>query len=323
MTAESDAITNLLRALAPEARAISVEDVAPLTGGQSADTYRVRGRWQLPSGEQPLDVVVRRVRPDGLLAPYDVEREQRILVALRDSPVPVPAVYGCDPTGEYLGDACLVTAYVQGQPLPFFGVMTSPDDARLPSYFSALAMIHSLDWASFGLEFLDESADALDGEIDRSQARLDLHGGAGGFEEDLIAWLRASKPSKTAKALLHGDPNLANYLFLEKDVVAVIDWELALVGDPRIDLGFFAAVQTVLGEVWELDAKSYYRGYATANPALDLQCMDYFEALGLFRTAGFLHGARRLRGADMPEQWQRLRRRAEEIMSTEHKGDTT
>ena len=306
----------MLRALTPDARSISIQDVAPLTGGQSTDTYHVRGTWELAGGEEPLDAVVRRVRPDGLLAPYDVERERRILVALQASPVPVPAVYGCDPAGEYLGDPCLVTAYVQGQPLSFFGLTTSADDARLPSYHSTLAMIHSLDWAALGLEFLDESEDALDGEIGRSQARLELHGGNGSFERDLLAWLRARKPPNTSKAMLHGDPNLANYLFLDKDVVAVIDWELALIGDPRIDLGFFAAVQTTLGEVWELDTKWFYRGYASANPALDLEYMDYFEAMGLYRTAAFLHAARRLRGADMLEQWQRLRRRAEEIMGT-------
>ena len=131
----------------------------------------------------------------------------------------------------------------------------------------------------------------------------------------MLDWLRANKPREMSAALLHGDPNPANYLFAGTRLAAVLDWELALIGDPRLDLGFVAAVQCVFGGAWALDAAAHVRGYAAARPDADLRHLDYFEALGLFRLAGFLHAAERLRGSDVNELRGRLHRRYEAIAS--------
>ncbi len=313
MTIDARRAASLLQALVPDARTIAVDRVTPLMGGFSTETVRVQGTSATSAGDVPLDVVVRRVPEDGLLAPYDVEREYRILRALQESPVPVPEVLGCDASGEHLGAPCLVTAYVDGGPLSFFGQATASDDLRLPAYYAALAAIHSLDWRALGLGFLDEADDPVEGELSRSEARLELHGCAGPEERRMLTWLRANKPPDMNKAFVHGDPNPANYLLAGLRVVAVLDWELALVGDPRIDLGFFAAIQTMFGGTWTLATRDFVRGYAGANPGANLQRLDYFEAAGLFRLTGFLHAAERLRGSDVAEGRRRLQERFEEI----------
>lgn len=290
-----------------------MEQFTPLTGGWSTDTSRLQGTLETTEGEGLLDVVVRRIPPDGLLAPYDVEREYRTLIALQDSPLPVPAVYGCDAAGEHLGDPCLVTEFVQGEPLSFFGQSTDSGDLRLRSYHTALATIHTLDWAAYGLQFLDEAEDPLEAELHRTEVRLKLYDSAGQVEQAMLDWLRGHKPPSTTKALLHGDPNPANYLFTNSRVTAVLDWELALVGDPRIDFGFFAAVQATFAETWQLDITAFLEGYAAANPAANLQHVDYFEAIGLFRMTAFLHAAKVRKGMDVTELWRRLEKRFERI----------
>lgn len=305
----------LLRAMVTDARAVRVDRIVPLAGGWSADTVRVHAACSTSAGQRDVDVVVRRAPADGLLAPYDIERECRVVRALHASPIPVPAVVGCDAAGEYLGAPCMVTAYVGGEPLSFFGQTTAADDARLPAYFAALAAIHSLDWRAIGLAFLDTADDGVEGELRRDEARLHHHNRYGPDEHALANWLRANKPAKTYKVLLHGDPNPANYLFDGTRIAAVLDWELALIGDPRLDLGFFAAIQSVLGGAWALDAAAHVRGYETARPDADPRRLEYFEAVGLFRLTGFLHVAERLRGSDVSGLRDGLHRRFEVIAS--------
>ena len=314
MTIDGKQIEALLRSMTPDASPIHIDRMDVLDGGRSAETFRVRGT-SFSAEQRELDVVVRRVPADGLLAPYDIERECRILRALQGSPIPVPAVVGCDAAGEYLGAPCMATSYVDGEPLSFFGQTTTTDDVRLPDYFAALAAIHSLDWRACGLDFLDAGEDPVEAELRRDEARLHHHNRFGPDERRLAGWLRANKPAKTYKTLLHGDANPANYLFEGTRIAAVLDWELALIGDPRLDLGFFAAIQSTLGGAWALDAAAHVRGYETARPDADLRRLDYFEAVGLFRLTGFLHAGDRLHGADVSALRDRLHGRFERIAS--------
>jgi aminoglycoside phosphotransferase (APT) family kinase protein len=209
----------------------------------------------------------------------------------------------------------MVTSYVDGEPLSFFGQTTAADDARLPAYFATVAAIHSIDWRAMGLAFLDTADDGVEAELRRDEARLRHHSRYGPDERRFAGWLRANKPAKTYKTLLHGDPNPANYLFDGTRIAAVLDWELALIGDPRLDLGFFAAIQSVLGGDWKLDARAHARGYAMARPDGDLRRLEYFEAAGLFRLTGFLHAGERLHGADVSALRDRLHGRFEGIAS--------
>lgn len=313
MTAEHQQLESLLRALMPPARAIAVRSATVLAGGWSADTVRACGTYREGDRARDFDVVVRRAPADGLLAPYDIEREWRILSALRDSPIPVPPVIGRDAAGSHTGSPCLVTEYVDGSPLPFFGQSLEEGDTRLPAYFGMLATIHRLDWPLHGLAFLDTGDDPVEAELRRDETRLVHHGRLGEAERAMLAWLRAHKPLDMAKALVHGDANPANYLFRGDRVAAVLDWELAIVGDARLDLGFVAAIQRMFGGDWQLGAPAFVRGYGAANPAANLAHLEYFEAVSLFRMTGFLHAAEIGRAAPVGELRARLHDRFDAI----------
>jgi aminoglycoside phosphotransferase (APT) family kinase protein len=90
--------------------------------------------------------------------------------------------------------------------------------------------------------------------------------------------------------LLHGDPNPGNYLLDGDSVAAVVDWELAAVGDPRSDLGFYAALLTVFGgmpgEGGQTLLSSAYEGVTGRR----LHNLAYYEALGLYKMMVVLAG---------------------------------
>jgi aminoglycoside phosphotransferase (APT) family kinase protein len=103
-------------------------------------------------------------------------------------------------------------------------------------------------------------------------------------------WLRANEPADARLALLHGDPNPGNYLFRGNDVVAVLDWEVAAIGDPRSDLGFYAALHTIFGGMpgpagQTLLSEAY--GGVVGRP---LHNLEFYEATGLYRLAVVMGG---------------------------------
>ena len=74
------------------------------------------------------------------------------------------------------------------------------------------------------------------------------------------------EPADARHALLHGDPNPGNYLIRDGRAVAVIDWELAGVGDPRSDLGFYAALLTIFGDWPSSDGETELSASVGAEP---------------------------------------------------------
>src|SRR5690606_35937028 len=98
-------------------------------------------------------------------------------------------------------------------------------------------------------------------------------------------WLRANEPADARMALLHGDPNPGNYLFRGESVVAVLDWELAALGDPRSDLGFYAALHTVFGGMSGPGGRTLLSDAYEAATGQTQHNLEYYEAFGLYRMA--------------------------------------
>jgi aminoglycoside phosphotransferase (APT) family kinase protein len=108
----------------------------------------------------------------------------------------------------------------------------------------ALARIHRVEWRALGLDFLGvprDPADALDRHVDYYTRYLAW---ARGPEPQPIlaaalAWLRDHRYEPTRVALCWGDARLPNVIFRDDAVAAVLDWEMAFLGDPEADLGWW------------------------------------------------------------------------------------
>jgi aminoglycoside phosphotransferase (APT) family kinase protein len=211
-------------------------------GGNSNATYL------LEAGERRL--VLRRPPAAAISGTaHSMEREHRILRALAGTPVPVPrpVAYCADP--DVTGAPFLVMEHVAGVSLTDqlpddYG--SGPDAVRRlgEQMIDALAALHSIDYERLGLADFGRPEGFLERQVSRwsrqyeSYAVRDLPRFG-----DLAKWLEANRPPAGPAGVLHGDFHLDNCLFSphEPRLLAVIDWEMATVGDPLIDVGLALA----------------------------------------------------------------------------------
>jgi aminoglycoside phosphotransferase (APT) family kinase protein len=135
---------------------------------------------------------------------------------------------------------------------PPFAVMgwlaeASPDDqARLWRHsLDVLAQLHALDWRGIGLDFLDRPQYGPTGFDQQLGFYAEyLPWAKAGTEhpllDDTFAWLRAKKPSDLGPPVITwGDARISNMMSRDFTPVAVLDWEMACVGAPEVDLTWF------------------------------------------------------------------------------------
>jgi aminoglycoside phosphotransferase (APT) family kinase protein len=222
---------------------VGATDQRPLTaeliaGGRSNLTYG------MSDGEH--EWVLRRP-PLGHVLPtaHDMGREYRVLRGLADTDVPVPRVFAFCDDEEVNGAPFYVMERVDGQIL-----RTADDIARLTAAEAAacsrelvdvLARIHSVDYEAVGLGdfghpegFLERQVRRWGQQWERSKA-ADLPA-----LDELARRLRNALPESGPPSIVHGDYRLDNTMLAPGDptrIVAVLDWEMATLGDPLADVG--------------------------------------------------------------------------------------
>lgn len=218
-----------------------------LPGGRSNLTYLVR------SG--PLEYVLRRPPLGHVLATaHDMGREFRVISALAPTAVPVPRALLLCPDPQVLGAPFYLMSRVPGV---VYRTRTQTDELTVArrerlayAMTDTLADLHLVDPAGVGLADLGRPGGYLARQVrrwaqqlDRSRSR-DLPG-----IDELRDRLAASVPDSGPARIVHGDYRLDNLLVdpATTDVAAVLDWEMATLGDPLADLGLLLTYWDVLG----------------------------------------------------------------------------
>ncbi len=214
--------------------------VAPLSGGGSCEAFTIdRGpeRW----------VLRRAPRHANVAGAHDVLREYKILDAIKDEPVAIARpVVACEDSAVF-GAPFFVMQRVDGSAIlthvPVEWAATPAVQGRaLEELVDALVAIHAVDWRACGLGDLAHSGDYLAHQITRWLDQL-----ASYESRELPAamrvaeWLGAHRPPEQPSALCHGDYKLDNVLFAPESpprLAAVVDWEMAGIGDPLVDLAW-------------------------------------------------------------------------------------
>ena len=203
--------------------------------GHSGFTYLVRA-----SEANTARRLVLRLPPPGArpVGPADVVRQGRIMAALAGQGFPVPAVLAASDEPVVDGRPFVLLEHVAGRRVE--DVQADVDSRRLASSaVGTLRRLHAIPLPTIGL---DEEPVGLAADLarwhtllERSRADLDLP-----FEA-LRSALASSFPEPRPPCLVHADFHFGNLLFDPYgDVVAVLDWEIAQIGQPLIDLSCLA-----------------------------------------------------------------------------------
>ena len=206
-------------------------------GGQSNPTYLI---------DTPIRRYVLRRKPPGKLLPsaHAVDREFRVLQALHAQgfPVATPLHYCHDE--DIIGTAFYVMGFVDGHVFwePHMPGAAAPERAAVYDAMNGtIARLHGYDPAAIGLADFGRGENYVSRQIERwsRQYRASQTETIDDMER-LIAWLPQNLPPPAPVRLVHGDYRLDNIIIADDriDILAVLDWELATLGDPLADFSY-------------------------------------------------------------------------------------
>jgi aminoglycoside phosphotransferase (APT) family kinase protein len=214
--------------------------------GHSAEMLLMTLVSRAGSDETAQEVVVKLRPPSpGLLEPYDLPRQFRILRALEPTDVRAPRALWLEPTGDVLGREFYVMERALGE--AYERVVPAELDAdprRIPrmceSLLDQLAAIHLVDLRATALDGLADGASFIERQLEHWSSKMRaVQRGALPALERLLAELVRQRPVPSARTtLVHGDAKPGNFGFVGDEVSAVFDWEMTDVGDPLADIGY-------------------------------------------------------------------------------------
>jgi len=272
---EASGFEALVQTLAPRSRLLRTW---PLHGGSSAQMTALT--FVRPDSETQT-VIVRRIGERALQQnPQAAENEFRLLQLTQALGLATPAPLHLDVSGAIFPTPYLVIAHIEGRP----EFAPSPNDDFTRQLAIQLANIHRATGAALDAAFLPKQATGYDAIVGKRPAHVDASLDEGRIRATLErAW---PLPQRNAPALLHGDFWPGNILWRDGQLVAVIDWEDAQLGEPLTDLAM-----SRLDMLWIFgsDAMHAFTQQYQALMELDyanLPYWDLYAALRLVRLAG-------------------------------------
>lgn len=283
------------------------EIAAPGLTGFSSETMLMDAAWREDGRERTGRWVVRsRPTEHPVFPEYDLHAQFRCMQLVAEaSDVPVPHVRWWEPDATVIGEPFYVMDRVDGEvpsdnpPYTVMGFLAEAREADQRALYerevALLARLHAIDWQAAGFDFLDRS------EL-----------GPAGFDQQLayyrrfLAWASQGRPQPTIEAAFEylernrpagqdvvvlnwGDARPSNIMVRDFVPVAVLDWEMATLGPPEVDVAWFVYLNRFLSE-------------GVGAPALP-GFPDADETIRLYEAAG----GRPLHDLDYYQVWAGLR----------------
>jgi aminoglycoside phosphotransferase (APT) family kinase protein len=294
-----DALTRWLDAARPGLRSGPLQG-AVVAGGKSNLTYRITdgtSAWALR--RPPLAHV--------LPTAHDMVREYTVMSALGPTAVPVPHTIALCTDEDVLGARFYLMSFVDGVVLdrPEAIAKLTPALARstCDQLMDTLVTLHDVEPASVGLAEFGRP----DGFLARQLRRWTQQWQANETERRenlpaLLDTLAATVPTQSRPGIVHGDYRLTNVMYAPdlSRIAAVVDWEMATLGDPLTDLGLLVVYQTLSADDdGVMPRMSPADGFPTADELVaryaresdrDLSDLDWYVAFGYFKLAVISEG---------------------------------
>lgn len=266
-----------------------IKSLHRLSGGASQEIWL----FELPSDEAtPERFILRRApgghRPDTSSHTLSLATEARLLQAAKRSGIPVPEVSYICQEADGLGSA-FIMAFVSGETIARKIQRDEAYASARASFASdcgqALAAVHKIDTDT--LPNLP-----ISGGLDQIAHYEEIYAGMNAPRPVFalaFQWLSVNAPQRDAPVLVHGDFRLGNLIIDSKGLCAVLDWELAHLGDPREDIGWicvnswrFGNSTKRVGGIGELDnfLAAYRRAGGAHYTSADI---NWWEMLGTLK----------------------------------------
>jgi aminoglycoside phosphotransferase (APT) family kinase protein len=270
------AVLELLAAAGHVGSTATVSRSRRLTGGASRQTHEV----DVSDGDRTLELIVQRTRPGSSGSGLGAPTEAALLAAAADQGVPVPAVLAVDDGGRP-GAATLVVERLTGETI-------------------ARRILRDDEWAEARTRLAEQAGAALagihrmpgdvaplrsDDQLQQLVALMDGFGEPFPAFELAVRWLAANRPPSAGETVVHGDFRLGNLLVDADGLRGVLDWELAHLGDPVEDLGWFCVRAWRFGSPLPAGGvgtrEQLLEGYQEAGGrAVDRDALRWWEVLG-------------------------------------------
>lgn len=281
-----------------------ITSMQKFSDGQSNPTYKVT---------TPHREYVLRSKPRGKLlkSAHAVDREFRVIRALKDTAVPTPEAF-CLCEGENpLGVDFFVMEFVDGNihwnpSLP--NHLPSQRKVIFGKIAEVLAALHSIDVHEVGLSDFGRPGNYFERQVNRWERQY-----LESIEEPdqgmllLISWLKENKVSDDGTSgLVHGDLRIDNLIFSKDDkmILAILDWELSTLGHPLADLAYICMQWRMPSDGQFLPGlgglsrpalgipteEEFLYAYCSSRGISSISQWDYYIAFSYFRLISILQG---------------------------------
>jgi aminoglycoside phosphotransferase (APT) family kinase protein len=212
--------------------------------GHSNETFIITRK----STGGPTEEWILRRPPRGPLLPtaHDVGREYRLISGLINTnlPVPHPVLFCAD-------ESIIGAPFYLMEKIPGIVMRSSVPEAfanpagraeLAEELIQILVRLHAVDWKKAGLETLGKPEGYLERQLKRWTGQLDKSRHRPLPDLDTVSeWLRQNLPASPPATIVHGDFRIDNVMYASEPparILAVVDWEMATLGDPLADLGY-------------------------------------------------------------------------------------
>jgi aminoglycoside phosphotransferase (APT) family kinase protein len=241
---------------------VQVRGLSRAQGGAS----RVTCAFEAVTGEGEAHPLILRLATRGAMAGAPLTQEAALMRAAGAAGVPSPEVIAADGADGPLGAEFVVMERVEGESIPR-RILRDPGLAGTRGRLAGqcgeiLAAVHRIPAEAVpGLEQAEPLLfwqQVLDG-IGEPHPALEFG----------LRWLELNRPPRTATTVVHGDFRNGNFIIGEDGIRAVLDWELAHLGDPLEDLGWLCV------KAWRFGAEAPVGGFGTYD-----QLVQAYEKAG-------------------------------------------
>ena len=252
----------------------TVTDLHRLSGGASRET------WQFMFDGRPL--ILQRQRSGDI---RDMGVEVAVVRAAHAGGVPVPEVIAASSDPAALGASYMVLSHVEGETIAR-KILRDAEFSEARTHLAtdcaqALARLHAIEATTV------PTLPAVD-QVEQYRTVLDGFGAPHPTFELAFRWLEANRPPESRRCIVHGDFRLGNLMVGADGLRAVLDWELAHIGDPMEDLGWLCVKAWRFGSPLPVagvgDYESFLSHYSeAAGLSVDEDIVRWWEVLGTLK----------------------------------------